>query len=360
MKRGDVRSEGVIVAIVLRCECGHEFQTGGENPGRPVPCPVCGRELIIPEAGLPRDGERAEFHDNRPSRMSRKAVASLILGLCAFVAAFGTTGIPVVILVAFCIAGVPAIILGTLALRDIKNPSKRVMGKGSAITGIVSGTLTTILAVLTPLVVEGREPSRRAICANNLKSIAMAIWNYESAFGSFPAAATFDKEGKPLLSWRVLLLPDLEQGDLYNQFHLDEAWDSPHNKPLGDKMPRVFQCPSGALSQGLTTYEVFVEPHSMFTGKPSGVTIKDVTDGSSRTLLVVESTQPVPWTKPGGLSLASSEPGLGMGSKHPGGFSVSMADGSVRFITISGEDATSSGNLKAMVTRDGNEEVEGP
>ncbi len=91
--------------------------------------------------------------------------------------------------------------------------------------------------------------------------------NYESAFGTLPPAATFDKEGTPLLSWRVLLLPYLERGELYNQFHLDEAWDSPHNRPLADKMPRVFQCPSGELSQGLTIYEVIVDPHSIFTGE---------------------------------------------------------------------------------------------
>ncbi len=245
-------------------------------------------------------------------------------------------------------------------MHDFKNPNKQDMGKGNAITGIVLGTLTLILTVLTALVSEGVEPSRRAMCVNNLKDIAMAMGNYHSAFGSFPAAATFDKAGKPLLSWRVLLLPYLEQGELYNQFHLDEAWDSPHNKPLADKMPRVFQCPSGELSQGLTTYEVFVEPNSMFTGTPSEVTIEDVTDGSSRTLLVVETTKLVPWTKPGGLSFASSEPGLGMGSKHPGGFNVSMADGSVRFLRMSGNDATSPGNLRAMVTRDGNEEVPAP
>ena len=91
--------------------------------------------------------------------------------------------------------------------------------------------------------------------------------NYESAFGALPAAAAFDKDGKALLSWRVLLLPYLEQRELYDQFHLDEAWDSPHNKPLIDKMPRVFQCPSGELSKGLTTYEVIVDPRSIFTGE---------------------------------------------------------------------------------------------
>jgi hypothetical protein len=350
----------VIVAIELRCECGHEFQAAGEVAGRPVLCPLCWRGLVVPQAELPPDGESTERHDERPSRMSRKALASLMMGLCGFVAAFGTTGIPLVILVAFCVAGVPAIIVGTLALRDIKNPSKRVMGKGSAIAGIALGTLTTILAVLTPLAVEGREPARRAMCANNLKSIAMAMWNYESVFGSFPPAAIFDRDGSPLLSWRVLLLPYLEHGELYNQFHLDEPWDSPHNRPLADKMPRVFQCPSGELRQGFTTYEVFVEPHSMFTGKPSGVTIKDVTDGSSHTLLIVETTQPVPWTKPGGLSLASSEPGLGMGSNHPSGFHVSMADESIRFISISGQDGISPRDLRAMVTRDANDLVDAP
>ena len=184
--------------------------------------------------------------------------------------------------------------------------------------------------------------------------------DFESAFGTLPPAATFDKDGSPLLSWRVLLLPYLEQRELYVQFHLDEPWDSPHNKPLIDKMPRVFQCPSGELSMGLTSYEVVVDPHSNFTGERSGVAFKDGTDGTSRTLLVVEGTRPVPWTKPGGLSLASSEPALGMGSQHPGGFNVSTADGAVRFVSMSGEHAITPSDLKALVTRDGQEEVQVP
>ncbi len=182
--------------------------------------------------------------------------------------------------------------------------------------------------------------------------------NYESTFGTLPPAATFDKDGTPRLSWRVLLLPYLEQGELYNQFHLDEPWDSAHNKPLADKMPRVFQCPSGELTMGLTTYEVIIDPHSIFTGERSGVPFRDVTDGTSRTLLVVEGAKPVPWTKPVDLSLASSEPALGMGSKHPSGFNVSTADGAVRFVRMAGKDAISTSDLRAMVTRDGNEEGE--
>jgi prepilin-type processing-associated H-X9-DG protein len=227
-------------------------------------------------------------------------------------------------------------------------------------TGTVLGTVTTIMVVLIGLFSEGREPSRRAMCANNLKQIALAMHDYESAFGSLPPAAAYDKDGKPLLSWRVLLLPYLEERGLYDQFHLDEAWDSPSNKPLADRMPRVFQCPSGDLSQGLTTYECIVDPRSMFTGEPTGVPFSSVIDGTSRTLLVVERKSPVPWTKPSHLSLASSEPVLGMGSKHPGGFNAVMADGSANFRKTEGNDAISPQDLRALVTRDGHEEFAAP
>jgi hypothetical protein len=157
-----------------------------------------------------------------------------------------------------------------------------------------------------------------------------------------------------------LLLPYLEQRELYNQFHLDEAWDSPHNKPLIEKMPPVFQCPSGELTQGLTTYLVVVDPHSIFTGERSGVGFKEVKDGSSRTLLIVEAAKPVWWTKPTELSLASREPALGMGSQHPAGFNVALADGAVRFIRLKGEHAIAPSDLRAMVTRDGQEDVQVP
>jgi hypothetical protein len=294
----------------------------------------------------------------RSPRSNKKATASLILGLCAVGACFSLDN-PLVFLVACGVAGVPAIVVGLLGLREIKLANIPVLGKGNAIAGIVLGSLTTLLTMLTPFV-EDREASRRYVCKNNLKEIAMAMANYESAFGTFPPAATFDKDGKLLLSWRVLLLPFLEQRALYDQFHLDEAWDSPHNKPLIDKMPRVFQCPSGQLSQGLTSYEVVVDPHSIFTGERSGVAFKDVTDGTSRTLLVVEGTKPAPWTEPGDLSLASSEPALGMGSQHPGGFNVSTADGAVRFVRMSGEHAITPSDLKALVTRDGQEDFTAP
>ena len=290
-----------------------------------------------------------EFDEGTPLRTSRKAKASLILGLCSFVAC--------------CLTGVPAIVLGILGLLDINNPMKRVTGKRLAIAGIVLGTLTTIVGVFLILFPqESREATRRASCENNLKQIALAMHNYDDAHGTFPPAARYDANGKPLLSWRVLILPYLEgQQGLYEQFHFDEPWDSPHNKSLADRMPRVFQCETAQLpSPSLTTYQVIVDPRSMFTGEPTGVPFSSVSDGSSATLLIVEAASPVPWTKPEDLSLASPDPLLGMGSKHPGSIVAVRADGSIRSIKTSGEEAISPQDLRALVTRDGHEEVAAP
>jgi prepilin-type processing-associated H-X9-DG protein len=341
------------MAIVVRCECGKELRTADENAGRPARCPACGRELIVPDSKPVPEMEIAEGRDHEMMeyRTSGKAIASLVLGLCSFVAC--------------CLTGIPAIILGVLGLMDTGNPKKRVTGKAMAITGIVLGSITTLLvpvqiALLLPAVQAAREAARRAQCTNNLKQIALAMHQFEERHDAFPPAASYDATGKPLLSWRVLILPYLGEEVLYNQFHLDEPWDSPHNQPLGDRMPGVFQCPSGNPAHGLTTYEVVVDPQSMFTGEASGVSIGDVRDGASNTLLVVEAAKPVPWTKPEDLSLAAPEPALGMGSKHPGGFNASMADGSVIFVRSSPSSPIDPQQLRAIVTRRGGEAVSRP
>ena len=89
-----------------------------------------------------------------------------------------------------------------------------------------------------------REAAIRAQCTNNEKQIALALHNYHDQHNSFPPAFSQGKDGKPLLSWRVLILPFLDQQQaLYDQFHLDEAWDSPHNRTLIAKMPAVLSLP---------------------------------------------------------------------------------------------------------------------
>ena len=209
------------------------------------------------------------------------------------------------------------------------------------------------VALLLPAVQSAREAARRAQCVNNLKQIGLAMFNHHSRFEVFPAAIT-DGEGTPLLSWRVALLPQLNEQDLYDEFHLDEAWDSPHNKALIDRMPATFTCPSEPdMDSGMTTYRIAEGPGASFPG-PEGISIREIQDGTSVTIAVFESEEPTPWTKPGGLPF-SSEPGADLppfGSAHPGGFNALFFDGSVRFL----EDATKAVR-RAMLTPAGKEAV---
>jgi hypothetical protein len=326
------------VFLVVRCECGKESQTRVENAGRRARCPSCQREFIVPEPTSAPELQFGPLQDFSPPKTTGKAIASALLGISSVFACLFT--------------GLPAILFGILALADIANPRKHVRGTGLAITGILLGSFTSLIWLFLPPWSGAGRAAERAQCMNNLKQIALAMQNYESEYGCFPPFATYDVNGKPLLSWRVLILPFLEQSDLYRQFQQDEPWDSPQNKPLVDKMPNSFRCPTEKRTDGLTTYEVVVDPHSMFTGQRSGVLLSSVTDGTANTFLVVESAEPVVWSKPDDIPLRlKGPPMLGLGSKHPGGFNAAMVDASVRFIKNSLRRET----LEELVTRDGNE-----
>jgi hypothetical protein len=172
----------------------------------------------------------------------------------------------------------------------------------------------------------------RAQSVNNLKQIAIAMHNYLDAYKRFPAAAIYDKSGKPLLSWRVLILPFLGQNALYKQFHLDEPWDSPHNKKLLDKIPPVYQTPGEEKPTGRTHYQGFHGKGAFFEGK-KGIGIAEITDGTSNTILVVEAAESVPWTKPQDLPFDPDKPLPKLGGLFEGGFNAAMCDGSVRFVS---------------------------
>ena len=113
---------------------------------------------------------------------------------------------------------------------------------------VVIAIIAVLIALLLPAVQSAREAARRAQCVNNLKQIGLAMHNYASANGGFPPAAIVDPRGKPLLSWRVAILPYLDANPLYAKFKLDEPWDSPHNKELLKYMPAVYGCPSRNLA----------------------------------------------------------------------------------------------------------------
>jgi prepilin-type processing-associated H-X9-DG protein len=218
-------------------------------------------------------------------------------------------------------------------------------------------------ALLLPAVQSARTAARRAQSVNNLKQIGLALHNFHSANNHFPPQAITDKTGKPLLSWRVAILPFLEQSGMFNEFKLDEPWDSPHNKALIERMPITYAIPGAEAEPGMTFYRGFSGAHTLFDPQlKNGTGIQNVTDGTSNTLGIVEAKEAVPWTKPDDeipFDAAATKPEQlqellsSMGSHFPGGFNALFLDGSVRFLKLSINVQV----LKALITRDGGEVI---
>jgi hypothetical protein len=202
---------------------------------------------------------------------------------------------------------------------------------------------------LLPAVQAAREAARRTESRNHLKQVGIAIHNYHDQKSHFPPRAQFDPAGKPLLSWRVLLLPYLGEKALYREFKLDEPWDSPHNKKLIARMPDVYRDPNDP-SAGHTHYLVPIGPGTIFEGsKP--IRIRDITDGTAFTIYAVAADHGVVWTKPDDLAFDPAHPMQGLGNLRPEGFLALMADGSVRFIP----NSVPRDGLKALFTYQGGE-----
>lgn len=186
----------------------------------------------------------------------------------------------------------------------------------------------TVAAALMETVFKTRSSAARAQSQNNMRQIGLAMHNYHSVYNHFPANAIYDAAGKPLLSWRVQILPFIEQEALYKKFHLDEPWDSEHNKKLIEGMPRTYASPNDPKGDK-THYLVFHGKGTIFEGK-KGIGIAKITDGTSNTILVVEAKDSVPWTKPEDIEYDAAKPLPKLGVT-PDGFNAGYADGSVRF-----------------------------
>jgi prepilin-type processing-associated H-X9-DG protein len=224
----------------------------------------------------------------------------------------------------------------TRLMIDIFRPQRdgrklRISQEGAG--GMSVATIGVLVAMLLPAVQAAREAARRMSSTNNLKEIALAMHNHHATYRKLPARAIFDDNDKPLLSWRVHLLPFLEQQALYEQFHLDEPWDSGHNRTLIERMPPVFRNPSSNAPVNLANYLIPTGPGSIFEGQEA-ISFRQVLDGTSNTILVLEvdDDASVIWTKPNDLDFNRDNPLARLGTAHPGGFNVALADGSVRFI----------------------------
>jgi hypothetical protein len=180
--------------------------------------------------------------------------------------------------------------------------------------------------------------------------------SYHDTHGRLPPAVVYGANGKPLYSWRVLILPFIEQDGLYKEFHLDEPWDSPHNLPLLDRMPPVFNPfrKDASSPRGLTYYQVFTGKGAAFEGTDGLRLPEDFPDGPSDTLLIVEAAVPVPWTRPDDLPYAPDRPLPQLGGiSRDQTFRAVLADGSVRSVN----KAISEAMLRAAITRNGGEQL---
>ena len=207
----------------------------------------------------------------------------------------------------------------------------------------------------------GLDTQDRKVSNNNLKQIGIGIHNYHDVNNRLPSN-TYGPDGKPLLSWRVHILPYVEQDALYKQFKLDEPWDGPNNRRLISQMPRLYITSDtrARAGEGKTFYRGFAHKGAVFekpAWKGDGVSFAKISDGLTNTILVVEAGEAVEWTKPDDLDFSPGRPLPALGAGRSGDkILVLMGDGSTRSYPKSMSEST----WRALITYNGNEMVPGP
>lgn len=245
------------------------------------------------------------------------------------------------------------------------NPSRI---KPGTIAGIVVLSILgacVVFGVLMVLVFPSFRVAQQVIyksnCRSNLQRIAEALKQYEVEHGTLPPAFVADASGKPMHSWRVLILPQLGESALYARYNFSEPWDGPTNFQLVSSMPDVFACPSDpdAKAKCETNYMVLVGPKTLFPGS-TAAKIAGMTDNAETTILVTEApVAGIVWTAPKDLNATRMQFTINtgstgeMGSYHPDGINTVMADGTVRFFN----ENFPIDYLQAMSTQQGGEDI---
>ncbi len=218
----------------------------------------------------------------------------------------------------------------------------------------VVGVIGLLIAFLLPMRRSAGEAGRRFACQNNLKQIGIALYNYEAEYHGLPPAYTVDAEGKPLHSWRTLILPFIEQGPLYEKIDLSKPWDDPANRAAYDLTIPVYQCPSADLPAGHTTYLAVMGPGNCLQPGQSRP-LAEITDDHSLTLVVMDVAEehavhwmsPTDASEPVALSFAAAKR-----PSHPGGTQGLFADGTVNFL----QKSTKLAALRAMISIAGDDD----
>ena len=238
----------------------------------------------------------------------------------------------------------------------LSSPSVERTGNQTTFTisGDTKAQTDALVSFLVPAIIQAKQAAKRSQQQNNFKQIMLAMHNYNAAYGHFPPAVLIDADSGMKRSWRVELLPYVEHAELYNQYRKDQPWDSEANKAVLAKMPDVFRHPS--MPEGSTNATIFaaIGKGLVFeSDDKAGTQFRDITDGSSNTICIVEARRDIPWTKPEDIEMdlnAKKLPDLGF---QPEGFFVGISDGSVRFISNSIDLQL----WKALLTRAGGEVI---
>ncbi|MGE3315518.1 MAG: DUF1559 domain-containing protein, partial [Planctomycetaceae bacterium] len=212
---------------------------------------------------------------------------------------------------------------------------------------------------------------QRAQSRNNIKSILLAMHNYLDVHKHLPPSVVLGPDGKTPHSWRVELLPFLDQAKLYEKYRMNEPWDSPANKQVLAQMPDVFRAPGDAKDSTNTAYFVPTGPQTMFhlkqpqtmeslqksrgesdVGKRA-LNFRDIDDGTSNTVALIETKRDVPWTRPQDIDCDPAIPLPRFGRLYADLFHVGMADGTTRAIPVNIDEKS----VKALLSRAGGEPV---
>jgi hypothetical protein len=190
---------------------------------------------------------------------------------------------------------------------------------------------------------------------NNLKQLVLALYNYYDVNKHFPPAVVMGPDGKTPHSWRVEILPFLDQNKLFQQYKMDEPWDSPSNKKLLERIPEPLRSPYDDPKSTNAGYFALVGPGTAFESK-TGMLIREISDGTSNTIMLVESKRKTPWTKPSDIRFDPKKAVPKLGGYVEGEFTAGMCDGTVRPIPLAAVKDT----LKWLIIRNDGHAVDVP
>lgn len=304
------------MSIKFRCKkCGKNYQVSDDKAGRKIKCRQCAAPIKIPELEIDDFSEDWEEEEEYapPVRKRSKKSSTKSKGKKQ-----SSSGSSQGLLIAGCIIGV--IVMGGVGFFLFSS-------------GKPGGGLAKTIADKTDAMVNSTSQPTADSETKSMQQLGLAFHNFHESFTRFPPADAHLVDGKPLLSWRVHLLPFLGQAELYKEFNLEEPWDSPQNKALLEKMPAVFRS-EGISQPGYTSMMTFSGEGTPFKGG-QGPRMRNFRDGTSNTILVVLAgpDKAVPWTQPVDIPLNAANPISALGQAPRGAFLCTMADGSVKKIS---------------------------